>query len=91
MPDAPTNEYSRRTETVEGMTVGVTSYKVGTRYSARVDNIDPGAIIARAQGSTRIEAERDALENAALTLRLRDASQAMRRSAESLPTNREKK
>jgi len=76
MSDPQNNEYSKRTETIGG------------RYCARVDNVDPGAIIGRGQGATRAEAEQQAIESAALTLNLRDASQAMRRSAELLPTNR---
>jgi len=88
MSDPQNNEYSKRTETIGGRAVGLTSYKVGARYCARVDNVDPGAIIGRGQGATRAEAEQQAIESAALTLNLRDASQAMRRSAELLPTNR---
>ena len=73
---------------MEGKVVGVASYKVGARFCARVDNVDSGAVIGRGQGPTREDAEREALESAALTLKLRDASSAMRRSVESLPTNR---
>jgi hypothetical protein len=88
MTQAPANEYQKRMDTLDGHPVGIESYKVGARYSARVDNVDPGAIIGRAQGATRREAEDLALESARLTLSLRDASIAMRRSAESLPKNR---
>jgi hypothetical protein len=68
--------------------VGVESYKVGARFAARVDNVDPGAVIGRGQGATREEAEQVALEAAALTLQLRDATQSMRRTAEVLPAKR---
>ncbi len=78
------NEYVKRTETIEGHAVGLSSYKVGLRFAARVDNIDPGAIIGRGQGATRLEAEQQALESAALTLNLRSSAEAMRRSAEQL-------
>ncbi len=89
MSDAATSpEYLKRSELLEGKAVGVTSYKVGTRYCARVDNVDPGTVIGRGQGATRTEAEKEALDSAALTLMLRASSNAMRRSAESLPTNR---
>jgi len=82
------NEYEKRTDTLDGQPIGVESYKVGSRYSARVDNVDPGAVIGRGQAASRLEAERLAIENARHTLRLRDAALAMRRSADSLPTGR---
>ncbi len=82
------NDYLKRTDTIDGHAVGIESYKVGARYSARVDNIDPGAVIGRGQGATRREAEELAVESARLTLSLRSASEAMRRSAESLPGKR---
>ena len=82
------SEYQKRTSLVEGRTVGIASYKVGNRFCARVDNVDPGAIIGRGQGPSRHDAEHEAVESAALTLKLRDASEAMRKSAERLPTGR---
>ena len=85
------SEYSKRSVTLEGQLVGLESYKVGGRYSARVDNVDPGAIIGRGQGVTRLEAERVALESASLTLRLRNSATAMRKSAESLQSTRNTK
>jgi hypothetical protein len=88
MAENPGSEYQKRADVIEGRPVGVASYKVGARFCARVDNVDPGAVIGRGQGATRAEAEEQALESAALTLHLRDASEAMRRSAELLPKNR---
>lgn len=82
------NEYEKRTTEIDGVTVGLSSYRVGKRFSARIDNIDPGAIIGRGQGATRDEAEREAMESAALTLKLRDAARAMRQSAQRLPGRR---
>ncbi len=82
------SEYQKRTSIVEGRAVGIASYKVGNRYCARVDNVDPGAIIGRGQGQDRHEAEHQAVESAALTLKLRDASEAIRKSVERLPTGR---
>ncbi len=87
----PGNDYLKRSDTLDGQPVGVESYKVGARYSARVDNVDPGAVIGRGQGATRLEAEQLALESARLTLNLRNASLAMRKSAESLPAHRQTK
>ena len=82
------SEYQKRTSVVEGRTVGIASYKVGHRFCARVDNVDPRAIIGRGQGASRHDAEHEAVESAALTLKLRDATEAMRKSAERLPTGK---
>jgi len=62
----------------------VTTYMVGTRWSCRVDNVDPGTVIARASGATREEAENVALGSASVTLGMRDAAAALRRSVEEL-------
>ena len=64
--------------------VCVTTYMVGTRWACRVDNVDPGAVIARASGATREEAADVALANASVTLDMRDAAAALRRSVEEL-------
>jgi hypothetical protein len=61
--DAPAELASRR-ETVAAFQVNVTSYRLGDVWHARVDNIDPGAVVARGQGATREEAERQALDRA---------------------------
>ncbi|HVJ89433.1 MAG TPA: hypothetical protein VM580_06480 [Labilithrix sp.] len=74
----------RRIVEVAGHHVGVTTYMVAARWSCRVDNIDPGTIIARANGATREEAEETALANASVTLGMRDAAAALRRSVEDL-------
>lgn len=42
----------------------VTSYRLGTEWIATVDNIDPGATLARAAGTTREAAEAEALAKA---------------------------
>jgi hypothetical protein len=54
-------EYRQRREQLEGWVVNVTSYRVGPQFRCTVDNADPGATIARAGGSTRDEAEKEAL------------------------------
>ncbi len=64
--------------------VGVTTYMVGNRWACRVDNVDPGAVIARASGATQEEAADVALANASVTLDMRDAAAALRRSVEQL-------
>ena len=57
-------DYSERTLEVATWPVKVTSYKLGPVYHATVDNVSPGAWIARAQGATKLDAETKALERA---------------------------
>jgi hypothetical protein len=47
----------------------VNSYKIGDRFYCHVENTDPGATIARAEGSTKDEAIRIALSKAGLRLK----------------------
>jgi len=54
---------------VHGVPLVVRSYRMGETYYGQVANKQPGAVIARAQGADRNEAERTAL--AAATKRLR--------------------
>jgi hypothetical protein len=61
---------------------------VGNLFAARIDNVDPGAIIGRGSAATREEAESIALEKALLSLDLEQSGQAMRRSADHLNTDR---
>jgi hypothetical protein len=42
----------------------ITSYKLGSEYACMVDNVDPGATIARARSDTREGAEAEALGHA---------------------------
>ncbi len=63
-----TEDYQRREEKLAGWPVGVVSYKLGDKYFCEIDNVSPGARIARAEGPTREAAERDA--KAAATRRL---------------------
>ena len=48
-----------------GWDVNVTSYQLGNRFYCTVDNVSPGAWIAKTEGTTREEAEGKALERAA--------------------------
>ena len=57
-------DYRRGRLELAGWPVGVVSYKLGERWFCEVDNISPGARIARAEGATREEAERRALADA---------------------------
>lgn len=57
-------QYRRRREHVEGWDINIVSYKLGERYLCEIDNVDPGARIARSEGATPEEAEARALEMA---------------------------
>jgi hypothetical protein len=57
-------EYTERQEEIAGWRVHIVTYKIGDRYYCTIDNVDPGARFARAEGTTRDEAERAALEKA---------------------------
>ena len=57
-------KYSKRQEQVGRWKVNIVSYKLGDQYYCTVDNVEPGATLARGKGSTREEAEKKALERA---------------------------
>jgi hypothetical protein len=57
-------EYSRREIEISGWPISVETYKLGDVYHCTISNVDPGARFARADGSTKDEAERLALEKA---------------------------
>jgi hypothetical protein len=57
-------EYSRREVEVAGWPIAIETYKLGDVYICTISNVDPGARFARADGSTKAEAERIALEKA---------------------------
>jgi hypothetical protein len=61
--------YSERLSQLEGWPIRVASYKLGDRFVSRVDNVSPGATIARGEGQDRNQAEAQALEKAAGHLR----------------------
>jgi class 3 adenylate cyclase len=56
--------YQRRKQRLDGWEIGVISYKLGDRYRCEVDNVSPGTRLARGEGSTRAEAEAQALNEA---------------------------
>jgi hypothetical protein len=58
------DEYTRREQELAGWRIAIETYKLGDTYHCTVSNVDPGARFARAEGSTRDEAERHALEKA---------------------------
>lgn len=57
-------EYSNRREELAGWPVTIETYKLGDVYHCTIANVDPGARLARAEGSTREEAEQRAIEKA---------------------------
>lgn len=61
-------EYSRRQQEVGRWKINIISFKLGDRYYCTVDNVEPGAWLARGEGKTRAEAERAAVEKATAML-----------------------
>jgi len=61
--------HQRRNTTLAGWPVRITSYQLEGRYFAMVDNVSPGASIARGEGTTREEAESAACRDAEAALK----------------------
>ncbi|MGH9554525.1 MAG: hypothetical protein ACRD2Y_01770 [Terriglobales bacterium] len=57
-------EYAERNLELAGWPVHVVTYRLGKMYYCKVDNVSPGAQVARASGATREEAEQQALTKA---------------------------
>ena len=57
-------DYTERRETIDTWPVHIVTYRIGDKYYCTIDNVDPGARFARAEGATREDAERVALEKA---------------------------
>ncbi|MCI0432430.1 MAG: hypothetical protein L0271_02100 [Gemmatimonadetes bacterium] len=57
-------EYRTREDMLAGWPVRIVSYCVGPIWYAAVENVDPGAKIARANGDSREAAEQKAIEKA---------------------------
>ena len=57
-------DHSRRQMDLAGWPITIETYKLGDVYHCSISNVDPGARFARADGSTREEAEQHALEKA---------------------------
>jgi hypothetical protein len=57
-------EHSERRIEIGGWEVNLRTYKIGDMYHCKADNVSPGAIIARASGATREEAEQTAIAKA---------------------------
>jgi hypothetical protein len=57
-------EFTERRQEIDGWPVRIITYRIGLRHYCTIDNVDPGARFARAEGSTLQEAESQALEKA---------------------------
>jgi len=57
-------DHTRRTAELSGWPVTIETYRLGEVYHCTVANVDPGARIARGDGSTCEEAESRAVEKA---------------------------
>jgi hypothetical protein len=62
-------QHQKRQAEAEGWPIGITSYKLGDSWICHVDNVSPGAVIARGRGTSRDEAEQAALAGASRWLR----------------------
>ena len=57
-------DYRAEVRVLGDQPIKITSYKIGELYHCHVANQDPGATIARAEGTTRDEAEQNAVAKA---------------------------
>jgi hypothetical protein len=57
-------DYNERKDTIDTWPIHIVTYRIGQTYYCAIDNVDPGARFARAEGATREDAERVALEKA---------------------------
>ena len=56
--------YERRRVELSGWPIEIETHKLGDVYYCTINNVDPGARFARAEGTTREEAEQKALAKA---------------------------
>ncbi len=61
MADSGAVEYQEQKESVGQFEIHIVSFRLGDRYNCKVDNVNPGAVISRAEGGTREEAENAAV------------------------------
>jgi hypothetical protein len=57
-------EFQERKLEVAGWPVNLSSYRLGTIWHCKADNVSPGAGLCRTTGATREEAEENALKRA---------------------------
>ena len=56
--------YAKRRQPLGDWTIEIETYQLGDVFYCTINNVDPGARFARAEGRTRDEAEQKALEKA---------------------------
>lgn len=56
--------YTKRRQPLGDWEIEIETYQLGDVFYCTINNVDPGARFARAEGSTREEAESKALEKA---------------------------
>ena len=56
--------YAKRRQPLAGWDIEIETYQAGEVFYCTINNVDPGARFARAEGSTREDAEARALEKA---------------------------
>jgi hypothetical protein len=61
MPQLRSELYQRRQADLAGWEIGISSYRIGDRFICEIDNVDPGARLAKGEGATREDAEQQAL------------------------------
>lgn len=57
-------DLTRRHEAIGDFAIEIVTYRLDDTWHCSVNNADPGAVVARAEGTTRDEAERAAVETA---------------------------
>ena len=62
MSTTKVEEYLERKLEIAGWPVHITSYRIGDTFHCTVDNVSPGANIARTRGATREEAENKGIQ-----------------------------
>ena len=67
-PALRAEEFETTHDNLVGWPVRIVCYRIGERYFASVESVDPGAQIARAESGTREEAVRVARDKAAVRL-----------------------
>ena len=74
--------YRRWEDVIDGWPVCLTAYTIGDRFLCKIDNVDPGAVIARGEGATPEEAEAEARSRAkarlATTQRMKESLKELR-------------
>ena len=82
------NGFNQQKSTIGDVEVSIQSYRVGSRWAAKVETLDVGNVIGRALADTREQAEEAAIDSAKVVLELRSATASLRASANKLRDKR---